>query len=174
MHINILILFLIEKMQKNYPYYGIKKFFEECFDDGEVIVEIGCGSNEDMAVFVNENVKKMTKYYAIDKRSTGLELFSNRYKDKSHETDKLILETICRDASKLHFNDNYVDLVIFNDALLQIDNIEEVIKETWRILKNEKYILAFDYPFYIEKWRQLLKTKFEIMEDLNYYSESVY
>ncbi len=99
---------------------GIKKFSSD-FNKGSLL-DFGCGSKPYESLF------KVEKYIGLDTNQSG----------HSHKNEKI---DVLYDGKKIPFDDNHFDYIFSSEVLEHVFNIDEIISELNRVLKNDGKIL---------------------------------
>lgn len=87
------------------------------------VLDFGCGRKPYQNQFVNA-----TSYIGVDMQTTG----------HDHEHSKV---DTYYDGKRIPFSDNYFDNIFSSEVFEHVDNLDEIIKELNRVLKNEGKIL---------------------------------
>ena len=106
------------------------------FSKKKNILEIGCGNAERLN-FLKKNFTN-NNYFGIDPSSDAIK-FGKKLNSK--------LNLKIGDASKLKFNDNKFDIVIFGFCLYLCDDddLYRISSECYRVLKNNGFIIIQDF-----------------------------
>lgn len=112
---------------------------------GKIILEQGCGNGHLAKKIAQENPEKMI---LLDFFQSNLEFSKENLKDNAGH-----FEYVQSDLNeKLDLPANSIDLVIASMVLTEIENLENAVGETWRILKpNGIYIFTIIHPCYCFK-----------------------
>jgi len=102
--------------------------FLSCLPDlsGKDVIDVACG--------IGDNTNLLSK---MDCRITGID-FCDEFIDvanKRYSSEKT--KFICMDAEKMSFADNSFDIAVSFMALMDMEKPESVMKEVFRVLKNE-------------------------------------
>lgn len=117
------------------------------------ILEIGCGNGYLSRLLAKKGAKV-----------SGTDL-SQKLLDFAIEKEKnnpLGIKYLRRDAADLKgFKNKSFDIVIANMCLMDVRNVENAIKETSRVLKNNgKFIFSINHPvFFYQKWAYIMRDK---------------
>ncbi|GIX40719.1 MAG: ArsR family transcriptional regulator [Leptospiraceae bacterium] len=110
-----------------------KKILDLLPENISLCVEPGCGTG-----WVSiELIKKVKKMICIDQSQSSL----NKIKEKLNPEDLNRIELITAPMEEMPLKDQIADLVVLSMALHHTPNIYKVLKETYRILKNNGYLI---------------------------------
>ena len=121
--------------------------------NGSIIADICCGSG-DLAIELAQN-KNIEKIYAFDFSSNMLAVAKSRTIDKK-------IEYILADCYGLPLSNSYLDGCVMGFGLRNIENLEIVVTEINRILKNGAFFFHIDI-FKTESFLSMLFDKFVII-----------
>ncbi len=128
-------------------------------DNNLIAADFGCGSGG-FSIPLAKILRK-GKVYAIDVQKTALSsLVSNNIPN---------IKAIHCDLEKgSTIRDNEVDIVILANILHQVEDIEVILKEASRVLKDNGILLIVDWNDYIDKKEVLKKAEsFKLKEDID-------
>ena len=100
----------------------LKEKFGELFR-GKKILDLGCGDGLAALAIFDEPAD-----YGLDNESNAL---------KKAEKDGIYKKTVFADAAKIPFQDESLDMVFSNCSIEHMENIEEILREIFRVLKKE-------------------------------------
>ncbi len=105
----------------------------------ETIVDVGSGTGDLINLILK--LKKNNSIYAVDLNSEMLKYSEKRHKNKN-------ITFLRANAEKLPFNNNSIDKYIISFCLRNVTNIDNTLKESYRILKpgGVFYCLEFSSP----------------------------
>ena len=105
----------------------------------ESIIDVGSGTGDLLNLILK--LKKNNNIYAVDLNSEMLKYAEKRYKNKN-------VTFLRADAEKLPFNNSSIDKYIISFCLRNVTDIENALKESYRILKPGGifYCLEFSSP----------------------------
>lgn len=122
-------------------FYTDVKTEEQMFKD-KVVLDIGCGAAGKSLYYASKGAKKV---YGVD--------VVEHYKEESEKlaaqkglSDKFEFR-LC-DAAKLDFEDKTFDTIIMNDSMEHVDKPEMVLKECYRVLKDDGKLFVNFCPYY--------------------------
>ncbi|AAY80387.1 class I SAM-dependent methyltransferase [Sulfolobus acidocaldarius] len=108
-------------------------FLPKYISQNDIVAELGCGSG----FYCKKLVKLAKKVYCVDIDCEAL------------EDAKLSLNTkavfLCESADKTSIPDAEIDVVLLANSFHDMDNKEEVVREIWRILKDDGRVLVVDW-----------------------------
>ena len=108
---------------------------------GDIVADFGCGNGAyDFAA--SKLVGDRGKVYAID-------MYTDMLDKLAREADKMNIiniDTIVANVEeKVHLNNNTCDIIILSNILSEVVNIDNLIKETKRVLKPNGIVLIVDW-----------------------------
>lgn len=123
--------------------------------EGQAMLDYGCGPGI-FSMAGAEIVGKQGKVYALDTRSGALE----RLKQVAAEKTLSNIETILIDTSRIGVNlpDKSLDVVLFFDVLQEIKDRQGLLKEAYRLLKDEGILSIYPMHIGTEKCLELVKS----------------
>ncbi len=134
---------LLNQVKNAIEFVNVKK--------GSKILDAGCGTGNLLKILENED--KILKLYGIDISNKMLKIARKKLKNA-----KIKLESV----EKLNFKKNYFDYVFSIDAFHHYYNQRLVMRNFYRILKKNGYIIVVDFNFGI-----FLNKIFSIIEPGN-------
>jgi ubiquinone/menaquinone biosynthesis C-methylase UbiE len=121
--------------KKNIYKYFVEEI-ENIIDDNSVVLDLGCGTG----AFSISIADKCKKIYAID----IVEDFVIATKKNITEYKKKNITTMFQNDEKIPVQDSYFDVVLLVDVLHHVENIDEILVEIKRVLKEEGSIIIFE------------------------------
>lgn len=122
-------------------FYLDKVTEEQMFKD-KVVLDIGCGAAGKTLFYASNGVRFI---YGID-IVERYEAEANLLAQEKGLSDRF--KFILGDAASLPFEDNYIDVIIMNDAMEHVDNPLEVLNECHRVLKPGGRLYLNFPPYY--------------------------
>lgn len=128
-------------------HYHLPAFLDEVTRYGVSVLEVGCGMGIDSA----ELAKRGMKVTAVDLTETGIFLAKQNFRRLGLRGDLQV-----GNAEALPFTANIFDCVYSFGALHHTPNVEQAIREVWRVLKPNGYAFLMLYSryslnFYVHK-----------------------
>ncbi len=114
-------------------YPGYEKLMPCNGQDGKVILDYGCGPGHDVVGFVEYS--KPTKVIAMDVSSSSLDQAKNRI--NLHNQTNAVDFKLIAEKQPLPIESDSVDYIHSSGVLHHTPNMEEILKELYRILKPE-------------------------------------
>jgi ubiquinone/menaquinone biosynthesis C-methylase UbiE len=120
--------------------YSARKLLQKAIDQSVhlfngTLLDLGCGEMPYRPYLLDKN-KKITKYI-------GMDVDTKKYNMIYHRTVK---PDLLWDGKKIDLSDNSIDTVIATELFEHIENLNEVLSEVFRVLKNGG-IIFFSVPF---------------------------
>ena len=114
-----------------------KIVFQKYIDKNDKILDLGCGAGRTTINLFKDGYKNITGLDIADKLIEYAKDYSNKH--------NLDIEFLVGDATKLDFNNNTFDVVIFSFNGMQcipgLQNRKNVLKEVYRVLKPGGYYI---------------------------------
>lgn len=114
-------------------YPGYEKLMPCNGQDDKVILDYGCGPGHDIVGFVEYS--KPSKVIAMDVSSSSLEQAKNRI--KLHNANNIVDFKLIVEKQPLPVESNSVDYIHSSGVLHHTPNMDEILKELYRILKPD-------------------------------------
>ena len=128
------------KEQKGFAFnQSLKEAILKRLPDSEKlnILDLGCGDGS----LINFLSKRYTTVLGVDGAEKMIEIARKKYPQL---TERFLVEDITKPFS---FDDDLFDIAICNMVLMDLENIETTIKETFRILRHGGiFILTINHP----------------------------
>ncbi len=119
---------------------------------GKAVLCVGCGNGDECAYIKRRGAKRVI---GIDISKSMIELAKEKHKN---------IEFHVMSANKLYFKDKEFDIVYSDLVLHYIKNIEEPVKEVFRVLKpGGKFIFSVMHPLYTAFERKEKRNKKEVL-----------
>lgn len=112
-------------------------------EGGMTVVDFGCGHGA-FGIPASKLVGDEGVVYALDKKRTKLRELRSRAKERGLETRIRSIDT--GGETKIPLETDSVDVVLLFDVLHQVDSVEELLDETFRVLKKGGIVSV--YPHY--------------------------
>ncbi len=103
--------------------------------------------------------------YGIDPWNEGSDRAEYKINKMGIKNIKLIRDS----AEKIPFENNYFDLIVSNNGINNVNNIDDVLKECYRVLKNNgQFIFTINLPDTMKEFYYIYKKILKINNMLNY------
>ena len=123
-------------LDKKNIYKNFVEEIEHYIDNESTVLDLGCGTGA-FSISISDKCKKI---YAVD----IVEDFVLATKKNVAEYKKKNITTIFQKDEKIPAQDNFFDVVLLVDVLHHVENIEEILIEIRRVLKNNGTIVIFE------------------------------
>jgi len=124
-----------------YPFYREFMAIDESHSN-EVVMDYGCGPGNELINFMNTGAKKII---GIDISEKALKFAKHRISLYTNNVDSVELIKTTDGIDTIPLNDNSVDYIICLGVLQHVSHPEAILKEFFRILKNNSYIRIMVY-----------------------------
>ncbi len=137
-----------------------RKLFEEInrLPSGKVL-EIGVGNGTHFKLYKNHHV------IGIDTSTKMLEIADKQKCDT--------IELIQMNAESLSFPDQTFDYIILSHVIAVVDNPEEVLEESYRVLKPQGKIFILNH-FTPNNWLKYVDNSFQVLSKLFHFKSAFY
>ena len=128
---------------RNTQYLDYEKLMPCLGQDSKVILDYGCGPGHDLVGFLE--FSKPKSVYAADISTTSLEESKQRL--AFHKSDIVEFILLKNGQKELPFKDDFFDYIHCSGVLHHTPNIEEILREFYRILKPRGVVRIMVYNY---------------------------
>jgi len=124
------------------------------------VLDIGCGVGFPL-IELAQRLGSNSKIYGIDPWEKALE----KVKHKASTLKLTNIELIAKGAEELPFEEDYLDLIVSNNGLNNVNDIKQVLSECCRVINKEgQLVFTFNLPNTMKEFYDLYK---ETLIELN-------
>jgi len=117
------------------------------------VIDIGCGVGFPL-IELAQRLGSNSKIYGIDPWEKALE----KVKHKANVLRLNNIELIAKGAEELPFEEGYLNLIVSNNGLNNVNDIKQVLSESYRVLnKDGQLVFTFNLPETMKEFYDLYK-----------------
>lgn len=143
------------KYRKGHPEIWATLANAICLDGRSITIDMGCGPGVEAEAFMQASAGL---YVGVDRAYEAIETARQALSEMS------ILNFVCAQTERLPFKEASADLVTFMISLHQMSDVDIILAEASRILKEKGFIAVVGVP--PEQWSKAVEFRFfpELME----------
>lgn len=140
-----------ERISKSKSSKAFDKFILQNVKPHKIICDLCCGSGNTITLLKN----KAKKIVGVDASPDMIQICKKKYSNNPK------INLLFGSAAKIRLESKYFDYIILRMGLHHIKDKELIMKEIYRILKDDGRLILID-KYYKEKWVYLLKGLFNL------------